>query len=91
MTPPALNLLRQRGIALLAASGWVATAWLALMGWMLGADATGTVVAIGVLVNILPSLAAIRRRHDLDARLAVAVPAAVLPALGVFLLHGAAL
>jgi methyl-accepting chemotaxis protein len=88
VTPPALDLLRQRGVALLAAAGWMTTGWLAIMSWLLGAGSIGLVVAIGVMVNILPSLAAMHGRHDGDARLLVAVPAAVLPALGVYLLRG---
>jgi len=46
------------------------------------------IVAVAILVNILPTRMALARRHDVEARMAAGVLAAVYPALSVYLLAG---
>jgi methyl-accepting chemotaxis protein len=88
MNPTELESLRARGIAILAVAGWACTAWLAVMGLWLDADGLVPVLVVAVLVNLAPSVMAQQRRHDACARLVSGAPAAVYPALGVYLLQG---
>ena len=88
MNPTELESLRARGIAILVVAGWACTAWLAVMGLWLDADGLVPVLVVAVLVNLAPSVMAQQRRHDACARLVSGAPAAVYPALGVYLLQG---
>jgi methyl-accepting chemotaxis protein len=88
MNPTDLQIFRARGIAIVAIAGWVCTLWLGVMGLWLDADGLVPVLVVAVLVNLAPTLMAVRGRHDSVARLVSGTPAAVYPALGVYLLQG---
>ncbi|HVF93943.1 MAG TPA: methyl-accepting chemotaxis protein [Sphingomonas sp.] len=83
-----LDGFRQQGVLLVAAGGWGCVLWLAIMGWLLHRPDLGWVLLVGATANVLPSLAAYRRRFDPDSRMIVGTLAAVHPALGVYLLSG---
>jgi methyl-accepting chemotaxis protein len=83
-----LDTFRARGILILAITGWVCTFWLGVMGLWLDADGTVPVLIVAVLVNLAPTLMARHNRHDSVARLVLGAPAAVYPALAVYLLKG---
>jgi methyl-accepting chemotaxis protein len=85
--PRAVRQLRQRGVALLAMLGWMSLAAILLIRVVLG-DALIPVIAMGVAVNAAPTLMALRRRHDADARAVVGTLAAAMPALLVYALEG---
>ena len=88
MNPTDLQIFRARGIAIVAIAGWVCTLWLGVMGLWLDADGLVPVLVVAVLVYLAPTLMAARGRHDSVARLVSGTPAAVYPALGVYLLQG---
>ncbi len=88
MNPTDLQSFRARGIAILAVAGWACTLWLAVMGAWLDADGLAPVLVVAVLVNLAPTLMVVQRRHDAVARLVAGAPAAVYPALAVYLLQG---
>lgn len=88
MTSGELDLFQRQGVRLLAAAGWIAAALLAIIGWALEHDRLAAVLAIAVAANLLPTLHAVRGRHDAAARLTVGTLAAIYPALGVYLLRG---
>lgn len=83
-----VNRLRQRGIRTWAIFGWVALALLLVASLTLGGTMFFPVLVIGALVNVPPTMMALRRRYDAEARMTLGVPAAVMPALLVFLLQG---
>ncbi len=85
---PDLDAFRARGIAMLALAGWACTLGLAVMGFWLDADGLVPVLFVAALVNLAPTLMAWRGRHDAVARLVTGTPAAVYPALAVYLLQG---
>jgi len=80
--------VRLRGVRLLAWLGWGAVLMMALVSRWLHPDSTGALLAVGITVNIGPTLAALRRQHHLEARLIAGTLAAALPAMLVFLLRG---
>jgi methyl-accepting chemotaxis protein len=88
MSATDLDLIRLRGVRGAAAAGWFATGVIAVLGAWRDLDGWVPALAIGVLVNILPTLMAIRRRHDRIARLLVGTLCAIYPALAVFMLRG---
>lgn len=83
-----LDRLRQRGMEILAVAGLASTLGLLVVGLTLGSATTHLVVILSALVNIVPTLMAIRRRHDEAARALVGTLAAIQPALGVYLMAG---
>lgn len=88
MTTSELDRLQRRGIRLFMRCGWAFTILLtlAMAAGLAKPDAFPLLVAI--MANILPTWIVIRRRHDLSARLAVGVMAAIYPAILVYVLRG---
>lgn len=83
----AVKVLRQRGIAILAMLGWAVLAIITLVAVVVQGSAW-SVLAIGAAANIGPSLMALRKRHDAEARAMVGTLAAIMPALLVYALRG---
>lgn len=80
--------LQRRGICLIVLVGWAANAVLAALALLkVGSDGL-MAVAIGCILNIIPSLCALHRRCDLAARLTTAMMIAIEPALLVFMMRG---
>jgi methyl-accepting chemotaxis protein len=82
------DLLRQRGILMIAALGWVVLAAMAVAMWAGGLAMSWSALGAGALVCICPSIMALQGRHDATARFVVATLAAAMPALLVYLLQG---
>ncbi|ARS28561.1 methyl-accepting chemotaxis protein [Sphingomonas sp. KC8] len=82
-----LDSLHLRGLRLLAIGGWASTLALVILTWSLAAPNGRTAMILSVLINLLPSLAVVRQQHDMAARGAVAVMAALQPALFVYVLQ----
>jgi methyl-accepting chemotaxis protein len=85
-----LDELRRRGVRLLTAVGWAANATLAFLSIVRGTHDGIAAVAIGCLLNVVPTLCVIRSRYDFGARTAVALMIAIEPALLLFVMRGAA-
>ncbi len=83
-----LDVLRVRAMRTLALAGWLCLPLLYVWGTAMDSPATGLAVAAAAVGNIIPTSMALRRRHDLAARMSVAVLAALLPATYVYLLAG---
>ncbi|WBH17876.1 methyl-accepting chemotaxis protein [Sphingomonas radiodurans] len=83
-----LDVLRVRGIRTLAIVGWLCLPLLYVWGHLLGSSNIAPAIAVTALVNIAPTMMAVRARHDLAARMTFGVIAALLPASYVFLLAG---
>ncbi len=83
-----VDIFRARGMRILVGAGWVCTAWLAVMGLMLGAPHLGLVLAMAAIANAAPTMMVVRGRYDRTARLLTGTLAAVYPALGLYLLQG---
>ena len=75
-----VDTLRQQGIKWIAAAGWGTTFAIGLLTLSMGQQALHACM-VSALLNIVPSLHALQRRSDLAARLAVALMAALQPAL----------
>lgn len=84
-----LDRIRRRGVQTWALIGW-ATLLALIVGNLFVPDPTplAVLLAIGVAINVLPTLMAVRRRHDVEARMVMGALAAFLPALAVFQLQG---
>jgi methyl-accepting chemotaxis protein len=83
-----LDHLRERGVRIIALSGWVATL-VGIAGAALGLYAWQPLaVVVSIFANVTPTFYALRRRHDLAARMAAAMMVVVQPAIAVFLLGG---
>lgn len=82
-----LDVLRRKGLVLLAASGWFATLVIALLIPSHGGDAVAATIA-SALINILPTHCARKGQFDSAARIAVGVLAAAQPAFLVFAMSG---
>ncbi len=85
-----LDELRARGVRVLAGIAWACLPLLFVWGWSFGSPNTGPAIAVVALANIVPTIMAVRRRHDTAARLSFATLAMVLPATYVYLLAGGA-
>lgn len=85
-----LNDLRRHGIRLLTVAGWISCAVLMAISIVFAGRLGWEAVAVGCLVNLIPSLCAWHGRYDIGARNAVALMIAVHPALLVFVMRGAA-
>ncbi len=83
-----IDLIRQRGVMMLAALGWVALLVIALAMSAGSVAAAWPVLLAGMAVNIGPTTMALRWRHDMAARLVTATLAAAMPALLVYALQG---
>jgi len=83
-----LDALRIRAIRTLAVVGWLCLPLLMAWGTAMGSPNTGLALAAAAVANIIPTSMALRRRHDLAARMSLAVLAALLPATYVYLLSG---
>ncbi len=82
-----VDVIRLRGIMMIAALGWVT---LIAMGCMMLADGlvrSWAVLGAGALVLVAPTHMALRGRHDGTARMVVATLAAAIPALLVYALQ----
>ncbi|WP_174286908.1 methyl-accepting chemotaxis protein [Sphingomonas bacterium] len=83
-----LDLLRRRGVRIWAAIGWLSLLFLLVGNTVVGARMGVPLFVIGCIVNIGPTIVALRGRHDAEARAMVGLPAAMIPAMLVFLLKG---
>jgi methyl-accepting chemotaxis protein len=83
-----LGQLRRRGFAAWVAISWLAVALMTLTGALMGNGTQAPIFVVGCLINLIPTVMAVQGRYDKDARLSLGVPAAILPALLVFLLQG---
>nr|WP_298928457.1 methyl-accepting chemotaxis protein [uncultured Erythrobacter sp.] len=72
--------LRKRGIVFITCGGWLATLTLTLLSGPYGMQAFWAALASAVL-NFIPTLCAVRGIRDRSARAAIAVMAAIQPAL----------
>ena len=84
----ALNEFRARGVRLLTGIGWISAVGLLGMSYDAGYEDAITVLPIAVGINMLPTVMALRRRHDRYARLIVGLMIAVHPALYLYALSG---
>ncbi|MBD8678585.1 methyl-accepting chemotaxis protein [Sphingomonas sp. CFBP 13720] len=83
-----LDALRLRGIVAWAVLGWVSLVVLLVGDAALDAGMGWPLLIAGVLLNIVPTMAALRRRYDAAARATMGTLAAAIPAMLVFLLRG---
>ncbi|WP_454884827.1 methyl-accepting chemotaxis protein [Sphingomonas oryzagri] len=83
-----LNDLRRAGIRLLVIAGWLSVVALFCMALVFGTSGWEA-LTVGLLVNIVPTLCALRGRIDIASRNVVAIMLAVHPALLVFVMRGA--
>lgn len=83
-----LDELRTSGIRFLANCGWICTASLLLLATLVTEWRGWGPLLLSASVNILPTISAVHRRHDLQARLITGVMAAVHPAVLVYLFSG---
>ncbi|WP_284125740.1 methyl-accepting chemotaxis protein [Parerythrobacter aestuarii] len=83
-----LDRLRQQGVKWITLGGWGATFAIGLLSVPMGRQA---LVACGIsaLLNLLPTLATLTKRADVSARYAVALMAALQPALLLYAMRGA--
>ncbi|MES1986140.1 MAG: methyl-accepting chemotaxis protein [Pseudomonadota bacterium] len=80
--------LQRRGICFIVLVGWAANAVLAALA-LFKADTDSLIaVTIGCILNVIPTLFALRRSCDLDARLTTGMMIAIEPALLVFIMRG---
>lgn len=84
----ALDALRRRGVRALVVAGWLCLPLLVAGDLLLDGRGVGFELIVAALTMILPTMMAVRGRFDRAARLTVAVEAAVMPALFVYLLRG---
>jgi methyl-accepting chemotaxis protein len=84
----ALENFRSRGVRVLALGGWLSIIALLAIGLQPGYSGVGIVVPLAILITVLPTICAIRNRHDLSARLSVALMVALHPALYLYLADG---
>jgi methyl-accepting chemotaxis protein len=82
------DLLRQRGILMIAVLGWIVLAAMAAAMLAGGLMMSRSALGAGALVCVCPSIMAIQGRYDVAARFVIATLAAAMPALLVYLLQG---
>ncbi|MEH3100656.1 methyl-accepting chemotaxis protein [Sphingomonas adhaesiva] len=85
---PEVDRLRRFGVRAWAVMGWIVLLLMVAAAVVMDRGIVLPILVIGALVNAVPTLMALRRRYDAQARLTLGVPAAMLPALLVFLLKG---
>ena len=83
-----LDSLRLRGMRLLVAGGWLSTVSLLVLIVSFALPNGKIALILSAALNLLPSLAAARQQHDMAARCAAAVMAALQPALFLYALQG---
>ncbi|KTT73850.1 methyl-accepting chemotaxis protein [Sphingomonas endophytica] len=83
-----LDRMRSNGVRGWAWAGWVSLTLLLIGNLMLAQGAVVPLLLIGIAMNIGPTAMAMAGRYDATARTLMGVPATVIPALLVFLLHG---
>jgi methyl-accepting chemotaxis protein len=83
-----LDELRRRGVRGLVIGGWLSLPPLFLCAALMGHGSPGLELLVAVLALVQPTRMALAGRFDPQARMAVAVQAAVLPAVFVFALRG---
>ncbi len=83
-----LDRLRRRSVQAWALIGWISLALLLLGNMALDTDVGGPLLLGGVILNIGPTIMALRGRYDAEARTIVGSLAAIIPAMMVFLLRG---
>ncbi len=83
-----LGRLRLQGLRVLLFASWLWTIALGSMSLLLGVERGGQAMALSVLVNALPTIMILRKRLDVETRLAMGTLAAVQPAIGLYLLSG---
>ncbi|MBW6521967.1 chemotaxis protein [Sphingomonas sp. RHCKR47] len=84
----ALDDLRRRGVRALVVAGWLCVPLLAAGNVLLDRPIFGLELAVAVMTLVLPTIMAFNGRFDRAARLTVAVAAAIMPAVFVYLLRG---
>lgn len=85
-----LDTLRMRGVRVVVGVGWLCLPLLLIWGVAMNAPGTVLAIAAAAVVNIIPTIMALRGRHDLAARMSCGVVAAAMPAIYVYLLAGSA-
>ncbi len=83
-----LDRLRVRAVQAWALVGWVSLALLLIGNAVLGAGQAIALLVVGGIVNVGPTMVALRGRCDIQARTLMGSLAAVIPAMLVFLLKG---
>ncbi|HEY1125384.1 MAG TPA: methyl-accepting chemotaxis protein [Sphingobium sp.] len=83
-----VDLIRQRGILMIAALGWMTLAIWSCAMWLGSLRLSWVTLVGGALVCLCPSVMAIQGRHDAIARHVTATLAAAMPALLVYALQG---
>lgn len=81
-----LDALRIRAVRLLALLGWMCVPLLLACGKVLGLPNTASALVAAALANVMPLILALRAPQALVTRLSLAVLAAILPAIYVYLL-----
>lgn len=83
-----VDLLRLRGVVGIAILGWLSLAAVILTSLCLDNGSSMPLLVVGIVVNIAPTVMAVRGRYDAEARIVVGTVAAVMPALLVYVLRG---
>lgn len=83
-----LDRLRYHGIKAWALLGWVSLILLLIGNAMMDSGIGLPLFAIGVVLNLAPTVVALQGRHDATARALMGTLAATIPAMLVFLLRG---
>jgi len=81
-----LDQLRRNGVRFLTLGSWGWAFTLLTIGLVRGHGHSLTVFALAAAANVLPTIMALKGRGDLAARMTVGTLAAIMPALGVYLL-----
>ena len=83
----AIDALRIRGVQFVAAMGWASLTVLLIANLWIENSSSFPLLAVGVAANIAPTLMALRRRGDAEARSIAGTLAAIMPALLVYTLR----
>ena len=83
-----LSLLRVRGVLLMTIVGWIATASLLFLALLFKFEHEVVPVAFATALTLIPTYFALQERYDIQAGIALAIMAAVQPALLVYMLQG---
>jgi methyl-accepting chemotaxis protein len=84
-----IDRLRRRGVEILVIGSWATVLVVFVLGLLLrGSQREWITLLLGAAANIAPTIAALRRRYDLSARMIVGTLAAIQPALAVYALTG---
>ncbi|WP_294196014.1 methyl-accepting chemotaxis protein [uncultured Sphingomonas sp.] len=83
-----LDRMRRIGVRGWAWAGWISITLLLIGSALVGQQAVGVLLIAGVAANLAPTMMALAGRCDATARTLMGVPATVIPALLVFVLHG---